>query len=248
MRRISQLFPLDAEAGARLVDASDSDEFGAALLEFASSIAGIDEVFAYIVQDTAEPEVLISQSSLKCVEERVSAYIHRFYRHDPAVDAIKKIPPGDSFVQRISLANIIPHDYRLHCFTQPGFSEKFTFGWRGEGYLLVVSFYSTTAQSREALGKLASLANLTLAVMVRQHAPVDRNNADAIIEARLRRSFPALSDRERETCALTMIGWTAANIAAKLGVSTGTVLTYRQRAYQKASVTSAMELIPAILN
>ncbi|MGD9812185.1 MAG: helix-turn-helix transcriptional regulator [Sphingobium sp.] len=248
MRRISHLSPLDAEAGARLVDASGSDEFGVALLEIAQSIAGIEEVFAYIVQEMGEPEVLISQSVLDGVEERVSAYVHRFYRHDPAVRAIKSIPSGDSFVQRVSLADIIPHDYRLHCFTEPGFSEKLTFGWRGENYLLVLSFYSTASQDREALGKLASLANLTLAAMVRQHSPVDRANASATIDERLHKSFPALSERERKVCSLTMIGWTASRIAKRLGVSAGTVLTYRQRAYQKTGVGSAAELLPFILN
>lgn len=248
MRPVSHLSLFDPEASARLVEASDSDEFGAALLTLAQSIAGIDEVFAYIVQDGGEPEVLISQSRLSGVEDRVAAYVGRFYRHDPAVHAIKAIPAGESFVQHIALANILQHDYRTHCFTRPGFSEKLTFGWRGNSYLLVVSFYSTTTQQLQALGKLGSLANLTLAAMVRQHSPINRNGAGAIINARLRRSFPTLSERERQVCSLTMIGWSAGSIAEALDVSRGTVLTYRQRAYQKLSVSSALELVPAILN
>ncbi|RXR30482.1 helix-turn-helix transcriptional regulator [Sphingobium fluviale] len=248
MRRVGALSPLDAEASARLVGAADRDEFGTALLEIARSIAGIDEVFAYIVRDDGDPDVLVSQSVLDGVRERVSLYTNRFYRHDPAVRDIREIAPGDSFVQRISLRSIIPHDYRLHCFTEPGFAEKLTFGWRGEGYVLVASFYSANEPDREALGKLASLANLTLAALVRQHSPVDRNNAAKTIDARLRRSFPALSDREREVCALTIIGWSASKIAVKLAVSAGTVLTYRQRAYQKTGVASAMELVPSVLH
>jgi hypothetical protein len=171
MSRISQLSPLDAEAGARLVGAPDAETFGTALLEIARSITGIEELFGYIVLDEHEPKVLISKSLLPGVEDRVRHYVQRYYRHDPAVSAIRKIKTGDSFVQRISLTNIIPHDYRTHCFTEPGFTEKLSFGWRGESYLLVVSFYSTSAQDREALAKLASLANLTLAAMVRQHSP-----------------------------------------------------------------------------
>lgn len=245
---IRQLSPLDAEAGARLVGAADADEFAAALLEIARSIAGVDELFGYIVTEDQEPRVLISGSVLPGVAERVRLYVQRFYRHDPAVHAIRRISPGESFVQRISLSNIVQHDYRAHCFTEPGFAEKLSFGWRGERYLIVVSFYGTDASDRDALAKLASLASMTLAVLVRQYAPIDRSNAVDVIQGRLRRAFPALSAREAEVCALTMTGWPSPRIAAELGLSPGTILTYRQRAYQKTGTASAAELVVSILN
>lgn len=248
MPRIEKFSPLDAEAGARLVGASDADEFGAALLEIARSIAGVAELFGYIVLDDQEPQVLISKSTLAGVEQRVRHYVDRFYRHDPAVQAIKKIAPGDSFVQRISLSSIVQHDYRKHCFTDPGFAEKLSFGWRSERYLLVVSFYGTDTSDGDALNKLANLASMTLAVLVRQHAPIDRSNAIDVIDARLRRAYPTLSDREAQICALTIIGRSSPKIAAELNLSPGSVLTYRQRAYQKTGVGSAAELIPQILN
>lgn len=248
MARIRQLHPLDAEAGARLVGASDANELGAALLAIARSIAGIAELFGYIVLDDQEPDVLISQSMLPGVEERVEHYVRRFYQHDPAVRAIRAIPAGDSFVQRISLSSILPHDYRTHCFTRPGFSEKLSFGWRGARYALVISFYGTDAQDQDALTKLSSLASMTLAVLARHHAPIDRSDAVEVIEGRLRRAFPALSRREAQICALTITGWASPRVAAALGISAGTVLTYRQRAYQKTGVTSAAELVASILN
>lgn len=248
MSQLRKLSPLDPEAGARLVGAAGADEFGAALLDIASSTAGVNELFGYIVLDDHEPEVLLSESMLPGVKERVDLYVRRFYHHDPAVLAIRKIKAGDSFVQRISLSNIIPHDYRKRCFTEPGFAEKLSFGWRGERYLLVISFYGADAPDNEALAKLANLASMTLAVLVRQHAPIDRSNAADVIEGRLRRSFPTLSNREAQVCALTILGWTSPMIADRIGVAPGTILTYRQRAYQKTGVTAAAELIAAILN
>lgn len=248
MQRLRKLSPLDAEAGARLVGAAGADAFGTALLDIARSIAGIDELFAYMVTDDSEPQVLLSKSVLEGVEERVGLYVRRFYHHDPAVQAIRKIAPGDSFVQRIARSNIIPHDYLKHCFTGPGFAEKLSFGWRGDRYLLAISFYGTDSRDGDALGKLANLASMTLAVLVRQYAPIDRSNAVDVIEGRLRRSFPALSGREAQICALTMLGWPSSRIAARLDVSPGTVLTYRQRAYQKTGVSAAAELVAAILN
>lgn len=228
--------------------ASDAAEFGDALMAIARSIAGVDELFAYIVLVEQEPKVLISRSGLPGVEDRVEQYVRRFYHHDPAVRAIRTIPAGDSFVQRISLSSIVLHDYRTQCFTNPGFSEKLSFGWRGERYVLVVSFYGADGRDRDAMSKLANLASMTLAVLVRHYAPIDRSNAVEVIEGRLRRSFPALSRREAEICALTIVGWSSTRVAAALGITAGTVLTYRQRAYQKTGVASAAELIVAILN
>ena len=248
MPRINHLSPLDAEAGARLVGASDAHEFGAVLLESARSVAQVNELFGYIVLEDQDPKVLISESVLPEVEDRVELYIRRFYRHDPAVQAIRKMAPGESFIQRVSLSSIIPHDYRKHCFADPGFSEKLSFGWRSEKYLLVISFYGTDSQDRDALNRLSNLANMALALLVRQYAPIGRADALDVITGRLRRSFTVLSDREVQICALTIVGWPSPRIAIELGISQGTVLTYRQRAYQKTGVNSAAELIPAILN
>jgi len=242
-------FPLlDAEASARLIGAAGADEFASALLDLARSVADVEELFGYIVVDEQEPKVLMSRSLLPGVEDRVSLYVHRFYRHDPAVHANWKMQPGKSFVQRISLAGIIPYDYRTHCFIAPGFSEKLSFGWRGANYLLVVSFYGTDAQDQDALHKLAHLASMTLALLVRQYAPIAGEDAAEVIRARLRRSYSALSDRETQICTLTILGRSSADIAAELNISPGTVLTYRQRAYHKAGVSSAAELVPTILN
>lgn len=248
MARIDRLSPLDAEASARLVAAPDASEFGRALLEIAHAIAGMDELFGYIVVDDAEPQVLVSQSRLPGVDRRVRLYVDRFYRHDPAVRAIRGIAPGESFVQRIARSSILPHDYRSRCFDEPGFVEKLTFGWRGERYLIVVSFYGLDGRSEDTLGKLASLASMTLGVLVRQYAPIDRNDAVETIERRLRRTFPYLSEREAQICARTILGWPASRIAAGLGVAISTVLTYRQRAYHKAGIAAAAEMIAQILD
>lgn len=248
MPRIDRLALFDAEAFARLVAAPDANELGRALLDIGQAIAGVDELFGYIVVDDAEPLVLVSQSRLPGVERRVQLYVNRFYRHDPAVRAIRGIAPGESFVQRIARSTIVQHDYRGRCFEEPGFAEKLSFGWRGERYLLVISFYGTDARDGAALTKLANLASMTLGVLVRQYAPINRGDALETIERRLRRSFPALSMREAQICARTILGWSAARIATAFSIAGGTVLTYRQRAYSKAGVTAAAELVAEILD
>ena len=242
------LLPFNAEAGARLVEAVGTPEFGSALLDIARSISTVDELFGYLVEDDGEPRVIVSCGALPGLETRVAEYVHRFYRHDPAVHEIRRIPVGDSFVQRIGLSSIVQHDYRRLCFDAPGFAEKLSFGWRGEGYLLVLSFYRRETSDDAALQRLASLANMTLAVMVRHHAPIKRENIVQLCERRIRRSYPQLSERETQVCARTLAGWTARRIADELGMTSGTVLTYRRRAYQKLGFTQANDFLPELIN
>ncbi len=240
--------PLDAEIGAKLVEAVGTEDFGPLLLSTAQSIAHVDELFGYLVVDQHEPEPLISSSLLKGADERVKRYMSHFYQHDPAVREISATKKGDSFVQRISLNDIIPYDYRDQCFEKPGFSEKLSFGWRADGYLLVLSFYRIKSTDQSALRDLASLANLTLAIMVKRHAPIDREGLVETLERRLVRSFPELTAREREVCARSIAGHSAKKIGTELGVAAGTILTYRQRAYQRFGFTGASDFLPLLID
>lgn len=240
--------PLDAEIGAKLVEVAGTDDFGSLLLDTAAQIAGVDELFGYLVVDGSEPQPIISRSFLSGAHERVSKYMHHFYQHDPAVREISRTKTGDSFVQRIKLSDIGPYDYREQCFAKPGFTEKMSFGWRGSGYLLVISFYCAGTSDQAALIKLSSLANLTLAIMVKRHAPIDREGFIETIKRRLKRSYPALTPRENEVCARSIAGHSAKHIAMELGVSNGTILTYRQRAYERYEFSKASDFLPAILD
>lgn len=244
----SRFMPLDVEGGARLIEAVGTAAFGRQLLEMSRSISAVDEVFGYLVVDDGEPEPIVTCGSLPGAGERVRLYVTRFYQHDPAVRRLRRAAPSSSFVERIGLASIVPHDYRLHCFAEPGFREKLSFGWRGRNYLLVLSFYRRDVGDQEALTKLSSLANLTLAIMTRHHAPLDREGVIELLERRLARSFPALSGRERQVCARSLAGRTAKAIAGELGMAAGSVITYRQRAYQRYAFNKAGDFMLGLLN
>jgi DNA-binding CsgD family transcriptional regulator len=240
--------PLDAERGAMLIEAVGNQSFGETLLDIANATSEVDELFGYMVTDGQEPQPIVSESKLPGASDRVAAYLKRFYQHDPAVREISQIEPGESFVQRISLGTINLHDYKRQCFNDPGFTEKLSFGWRGKGYLLVLSFYHVGDPDEDALTKLAILANLALATMVRHHAPVDPDNVVDVIERRLGRSFPELPLRERQVCARSLAGQSAKDIGFEFGISPGTVLTYRQRAYSRTGFSGTADFLPFLLN
>ena len=246
MLHISRTF--DCEQGALLVEQVGTPTFAVSLLGAAARLYDVQELFGYLVVDGSEPQTIVSASFLPRADERVGQYTKRFFRHDPAVAEIREIAPHQSFVMRIAQNAILAPDYRRHCFARPGFAEKLTFGWRGEGYILALSFYRRDrSDSDEAIDALEPLVALVLPILIHHHRPVDRSDTKEVIERRLRRSYPILSRREIEVCTQTIIGLSAQEIGHSLGIGPGSVLTYRRRAYEKIGISRAGELVGAIL-
>lgn len=235
---------IDPDHAASLLEARDGDLFSARLLDIAHGAAGVEELFAYRIGDGL-PQVLASSSGLGDVAERADAYARRFHASDPVAQARRATPPGQSFACRIPAEAISLGAYRKLCFERPRFAEKICFGWCKSDHALVVTFY----QRREAteldmarLGALAQLAITGLTRLARPPAPVLPE-----VEDRLAQTFPVLTAREREVCARTLTGQTARQIGAALGLGSATVLTYRQRAYQKLGMSKANDLLAAIM-
>lgn len=220
---------VDPEIGAQLVELAGSPEFGEVLLRHANDLCGAVEAFGYIVPDGKEPTAIVSQSLLRGSTARVSDYIDRYFRMDPAVHEMLDLPKKHGFAQHIEANKIAAHDYRRNCFTEPGFAEKLTFGWRGQTYIIVLSFYMPSSGGAAAQTALSGLANLGLAGMVGRHAPITREDLVETIERRLRRSFPALSAREIQVGARSLAGRTVGEIADELGIGEGSAKTYRYR-------------------
>lgn len=237
----------DAEAGARLIEQVGTPAFADALLAAAKGLNDVEELFGYLVVDGQEPQTIVTASFLADADKRVGVYVDRFFRHDPAVREFLGVPPGRSFAMRITQQGIAAPDYRRLCFSGPGFAEKLSFGWRGGDYLLVLSFYCRAPSDETAIAALEPLVALVMPVMVHHHRPIASEQALVVIERRLRRSFPALSQRELEVCARTMLGESARETASALGIGEGSVLTYRRRAYDKAGMSSAGEFVAAVL-
>jgi DNA-binding CsgD family transcriptional regulator len=64
----------------------------------------------------------------------------------------------------------------------------------------------------------------------------------AALEERFANQFSALTVRERQVCARAAMGMSVEATAVDLGIARTSVLTYRQRAYQKLQVTSPLGL------
>lgn len=240
---------IDPDVAADLLDSRDPAAFSGRLLEAAHSVAGVDELYAFRVHDGAAPLTLASSSGLRDVAERARAYAQRFHRNDPVAATRRSTPPGSGFRLRVPVEAIALGDYRRLCFERPRFAEKICFGWRRADHSLVVSFYQRRTDIEPDLAQLGALAQIALTGLTRLSGRADRGPRFVQeVERRLSASHGVLTAREREVCARTLVGRTAREIGAELGIGPGTVLTYRQRAYQKLGMSRASDLLAAIMN
>lgn len=238
--------PIDPARAAALLQARDPALFSQRLLDAAHSAAGVEELFAYRAGEGA-PRTLASSSDLDDVAERAAAYAKRFHHSDPAVAARLAAPTGSGFLCRIPADAIELAAYRKLCFERPRFSEKICFGWRFADHDLVVTFYHRHRDADVDMAQLGALAQLAITGLTQIQQQETALPPVSRIESRLAQTHVILTPRERQVCARTLTGLTADQIAGELGLSAATVLTYRQRAYQKLGVSRASQLMPSIL-
>ncbi|MFT4014583.1 MAG: helix-turn-helix transcriptional regulator [Paracoccus sp. (in: a-proteobacteria)] len=235
---------INPDLAVELLEARDQNLFAERLLQIAHSTAGVEELFAYRV-DSGAPVVLASSSGLGDVAERAGAYARRFHRSDPAAQARRAAPPDSGFACRIPAASIELGEYRKLCFERPRFVEKICFGWRRGDESTVVTFYQRHGDAEPDMAQLGALAQLAITGLTRlAQSPAPLLDQ---VRARLAQSHPVLTPREREVCARTLTGQTARLIGEDLSLGIGTVLTYRQRAYQKLGMNKASDLLAAIM-
>lgn len=243
-RRMHSAGLIDPDLAAGLIEARDPGLFATRLLEVAHSATGVEELFAYRIGEGAL-QVLASTSDLGDVAERAGAYARRFHRSDPAIAVRQAAAVNTGFVCRIRADTIKLGEYRKLCFERPRFTEKICFGWRKPDHDLVVTFYQRHDEVEPDMAQLGALAQLAITGLTRL-APNPVPLLDRV-RRRLALTHPTLTAREREVCARTLVGETARQIGEDLSLGIGTVLTYRQRAYQKLGMNKSNDLLAAVM-
>lgn len=239
--------PVDPNVGAALIEAAGRETFGDVLLAAAQRYDFVEEVFAYRLGADGKPRVVASSSGLDRSDERAEIFARRFYRDDPARGIWAETPVGAVFARRVHASQILLHDYRAICFDKPAFADKLCFGWRGSEESLFLSMYRRGAAEWQGAARLAALASVALSAIAQKPHQPEASLADRL-ERRLARVHPDLRGRELQVCARTLAGCNADEIAAELGIGRATVLTYRQRAYQRYGFSGVSEFLPAIID
>ena len=234
-----------------LVDATGSGALGNVILAAADSEIGVDEVYAYWLEEHAAPVRIASSGKVGSSLSRAALHADRFHAIDPLRSLALSVADGAPMrFGRVATADIQNAIYRRECYERPGFREKLSFiGRRGSRHY-VLSFYRNRDRRTAPIGALDELAQLAFPLL-RKHADLCGSDSNlplaARVERRLTTGYPGLTRREREVCARTLIGMTAEAIAVDLGIRQTTVLTYRRRAYERYGISTAHEMIATIL-
>lgn len=217
---------------AALVDACGTGAFAELLLQLASEVAAVEEIFAWERQAGLPPRVLAAASWLDDQRQRVEGYAGRFFRADPLVE--QEGPPG--FFRHVIGAREISFDeYRRICFERPLFDHKISFVFRQADRSLVLNYYLREGSSDpdHVMAFLTQLANIAIASLLRQRHATEPARVIERLEGRLRQSFPDLSAMECAVLARFALAMPPRDVARALGIGTSSVKTYRARALAK---------------
>lgn len=174
-----------------------------------------------------------------------NVYRESLYRFDESFQAAR-----DHLVRhRIALlhrhSSEIPMRHRAEIYGRNGLRERLSIVTERSGAgLLAINLFrheSQPAFSDEEIDQVRRVSPLVLA-SVERHIALHRQTqpAGSVLER--------LPPRERAVCERLLKGWTHEGIAADLGISPGTVKTYRNRAFERLDIHHRNELFALVLS
>ncbi len=241
---------INPDIGLGLIHMAGTNHLANAMLSAAQAMIPAKEIFAYRIADNGAPKRLLSFGMDEGAERRADAFASHFFISDPVRKTRYGIRPDTGFYQHVNISEIARGDYRWQCFEKPRFTDKLCFGWRRGGQSFVLTFYIQEEEGLPSTPLFEAFGNLSLTILMLHADKMDRlaSPLSTRLHDEVLARYPGLTRREAEVCAMTLAGMTAEQIAAEIDATANTVLTYRQRAYQRLGIHSAYELLDAIIS
>lgn len=241
---------VDGWSLARLIGLLGRSRFPEAFSLHCTARTGADQITAFLVADGRVKPVLAYRARDNDLAERLATrYASDFSTRDAVL--ADWIEAGTDFAARsVTRSDIADASYRARLFNDAGLQEKFCILSRHDERLLYLNFYFGEGPAARARAKcaagIASEGRILLALLARHltlAGAATKGGTDKAHVARLMRTrFPDLSARECEVAARIVCGYEASAIALELGLSVGTIATFRKRAYAKLGISSQAEL------
>ena len=231
-----------------LLSSIGTEEFGSTVRDSVMSVtAGARRIYLFEATGRLETSLqyFFGEPGLA---DLFPAYLKSYLRLDPVCDAYRAAPArSDVALQRVRPADISSPGFRRRVFDDAGIIERVSVIQRGQDSWRVINVarhVSDGCFSDNELNSLIGLACLLLPMLPlnrkRQSGPLSLTVQQ--LEDRFASRYESLTLRERQVCARAAIGMSVEATALDLGIGKTSVLTYRQRAYQRLKVTSPFEL------
>jgi DNA-binding CsgD family transcriptional regulator len=238
----------DARTYEQLLARLGTAGFGPAVREAVMArTAGARRV--YLFEATARDRTTLHYCSVEpAITPQLPAYLAYYQSLDPLGELFSAARlHGDMAIQRVVPDDIASDAFRRRFFDAPEIIERIAIiqrgaeGWRG---INIARHRSMGPCSDVELASLFGLACLVLPMLPSHRARVARLDAPDIgeLEQRFARRHAGLTERERQVCARAAAGLSVDDTARELGIARTSVVTYRQRAYQRLGVSSTVAL------
>lgn len=197
-----------------------------------------------------------SRQYIAAAKENIGHYQERCYKIDPAFLALKKNFQS-TCVAKIDINDIRDVQYR-HCFEMTHVHERLSFFSRIGSDIYQLCIFRGGKNKRTftpmEISRFSALSNFILATAAKHESYLSVSTGlphyldlDAI--ERLLEHLPGtLSERERQVCSRVVAGMSIDGTAIDLGIKRTSVITYRQRGYEKLGVTRQNELVALVNN
>lgn len=232
----------------RLLSAIGTAQFGATVRDSVMTLtAGARRIYLFEATGREESSLQYFFGEPGLVD-LFPAYRKWYLRLDPVCDAYRAAPHcSDIALQRVRPADIASPGFRRRIFDEPGIIERVSVIQRGADAWRVMNVARHSSDGYFSESELSSL--IGLACLVLPMLPLNRKRQPGPmpltvpqLEDRFALRYPSLTLRERQVCARAAIGMSVEATALDLGIAKTSVLTYRQRAYQRLGVGSPIEL------
>jgi DNA-binding CsgD family transcriptional regulator len=197
-----------------------------------------------------------SRQYTAAAKDNVGQYQERCYKIDPAFLALKKTLQS-TCVTKLAIGDIRDAQYR-HCFEMTHVQERLSFFSRVGSDIYQLSAFrggkSKRTFSQMEIDRFSALSNIILATAAKHEAFLSMttglpHHLDLDSIERMLEHLPAtLSDRERQVCARVVAGMSIEGTALDLNIKRTSVITYRQRSYEKLGVSRQNELVALVNN
>lgn len=256
--RLPSKLPVDIRLLSGLIDRIGSTDFDIALMYFINELSPIPivELYGMTIEENSPPRIAGWSSLRADTWQRVEVYQNSLYKKDNTINHLPNDDDeGQFFVCCQTPEEIEDLSYREHFFGDPEFVAEVTVIHKERSVWKIGKFYlRDVLKSEQHLIDIGTIGALTFPLGARHALRGDnslrqasRPKAEERLLTLLENRFPQLTPRERQVCALSILGNSTQAVAGMLSISPNTVITYRQRIYDRLGVNSTSSLVREII-
>jgi DNA-binding CsgD family transcriptional regulator len=249
---------LQSDRAIEVLRSIGSERYGKACFEVFRQPLEVDHwaLFRYSGANSVHCVANASRSYALAAEENCNQFAGRHYSVDPSLSALKGRSLQSAHVVRMQIDDIQDRQYRC-CFGETHVQERLSYFCSDGSDLYQLSVFRRTGMrpfSPSDMTHFSGLAEFVVASAVKHEmfrraaAGIHRHMDIEAIERLLRYVPGELSRREVQVCARVIAGMTIDQTAVELAIKRTSVVTYRQRAYEKLNISRQTELVALVNN